>query len=281
MVKTTTHPFNNEITIVRFEGKKTDNDPLDLYALTHTKSLITILTLKGEAYIESDDKTYTLTPGTILTITGFIELCNYVFPNNYVGYITIISTLFCNEILNDVKHLTPRSLIKKSRTNFESVTPEQIALLKEVNKRIINNIERIDHIWRRQIIINETRNLLMEIGEIFINDPDDDLLILRFTQLLHNNSHRREPIEFYADKLSLTSEQLAKKIKKSTGLTLSECINETLLRQAKLYLQEPEMSVQQVACLLNFSDQSAFGKFFKNQTGISPSQYQQDLARLS
>ena len=37
--------------------------------------------------------------------------------------------------------------------------------------------------------------------------------------------------------------------------------------------QQAELSVQQVAEMLGFSDQSAFGKFFKRECGVSPAQY--------
>jgi AraC-like DNA-binding protein len=38
-------------------------------------------------------------------------------------------------------------------------------------------------------------------------------------------------------------------------------------------LQHPDHAVQQVAAMLNFPDQSSFGKFFKKQTGASPNAY--------
>ena len=49
-----------------------------------------------------------------------------------------------------------------------------------------------------------------------------------------------------------------------------------LVREAKVCLRNPSLSVQQVAEMLGFSDQSAFGKFFKRECGMSPVQYKKE-----
>ena len=49
-----------------------------------------------------------------------------------------------------------------------------------------------------------------------------------------------------------------------------------LVREAKICLRNPSLSVQQVAEMLGFSDQSAFGKFFKRECGMSPVQYKKE-----
>ena len=38
-------------------------------------------------------------------------------------------------------------------------------------------------------------------------------------------------------------------------------------------LQSSEMTIQQIAAMLNFPNQSFFGKYFKRATGLSPKQY--------
>jgi AraC-like DNA-binding protein len=48
---------------------------------------------------------------------------------------------------------------------------------------------------------------------------------------------------------------------------------------ASRLLREPELSIQEIAEKLSFSDQSSFGKFFKKHTGISPLKYRQTLRK--
>ncbi len=43
--------------------------------------------------------------------------------------------------------------------------------------------------------------------------------------------------------------------------------------EAKVLLKSTDLTVQEVAARLNFANQSFFGKYFKHQTGMSPSAY--------
>ena len=43
--------------------------------------------------------------------------------------------------------------------------------------------------------------------------------------------------------------------------------------EAKVLLKSSNMSVQEIAHLLNFSTQSFFGKYFKKRTGMRPGEY--------
>ncbi|MDE6229526.1 MAG: helix-turn-helix domain-containing protein, partial [Muribaculaceae bacterium] len=47
-----------------------------------------------------------------------------------------------------------------------------------------------------------------------------------------------------------------------------------LLLEAKNLLRFSGKNIQQIAFELNFSNQSSFGKYFKNLTGMSPSEFQ-------
>ena len=54
-------------------------------------------------------------------------------------------------------------------------------------------------------------------------------------------------------------------------------IDELLLEETKLALRNPDYSIQSVSDQLFFSDQSAFGKFFKRCYGISPALYRRQI----
>ena len=45
------------------------------------------------------------------------------------------------------------------------------------------------------------------------------------------------------------------------------------------HVGDPDMTIQQVAEKMSFSDQSSFGKFFKKHTGLSPLRYRQNLKK--
>ncbi|MCB0458901.1 MAG: AraC family transcriptional regulator, partial [Flavobacteriaceae bacterium] len=61
--------------------------------------------------------------------------------------------------------------------------------------------------------------------------------------------------------------------KEVSGKSTSQLINEIVVMEAKIMLDNPKLTISQIAQELQFSNQSFFGKFFKKNTGISPSNY--------
>ncbi|MGM9788419.1 MAG: helix-turn-helix domain-containing protein [Candidatus Cryptobacteroides sp.] len=96
-------------------------------------------------------------------------------------------------------------------------------------------------------------------------------------QLIFENTKERREVNYYADKLCLSPEYLAHIIKSFSDKPISYWINKALIIQAKLYLLDETLSIQQISSLMNFSDQSSFGRFFKKHNGTSPAQYRKKI----
>ncbi len=78
---------------------------------------------------------------------------------------------------------------------------------------------------------------------------------------------------FYARQLCITPKYLTTLIKRISGLSVSEWIDNYVIIEAKTLLKYSTMSIQEIAYYLNFPNQSFFGSYFKRNTGMSPSQY--------
>ena len=98
----------------------------------------------------------------------------------------------------------------------------------------------------------------------------------RFIDLLakHYKSSRR--IDFYAERLCLTPKYLTTLVRAATGKSAKKWIDDFIISDAMFLLRHSDMSVQQIATDLNFPSQSFFGKFFKDHTGYSPSNFRLD-----
>jgi AraC-like DNA-binding protein len=62
-------------------------------------------------------------------------------------------------------------------------------------------------------------------------------------------------------------------IKKTSGRSAMDWINDYVIMEAKNLLRYSEMSIQEISEYLNFSNQSFFAQYFKRVTGCSPSDY--------
>lgn len=95
-----------------------------------------------------------------------------------------------------------------------------------------------------------------------------------FLRLVHVDYVRHRDLEYYAKRLCISQKYLSVLVKNATGKTASRWIDDFVIMEAKNLLRYSDKNVQQVAYALNFVNQSAFGKYFKHLTGMSPSQYQ-------
>ncbi|QOG01207.1 AraC family transcriptional regulator [Flavobacterium sp. MDT1-60] len=98
-------------------------------------------------------------------------------------------------------------------------------------------------------------------------------LVISFTALIIANFKKERALQFYASELNITAKYLTETIKEITGKTAGEIVESFVIQEAKMLLNNPELSIAEIAEELNFSDQSFFGKFFKRCTGLSPKNY--------
>lgn len=102
-------------------------------------------------------------------------------------------------------------------------------------------------------------------------------LVIRFASLVSNHFREERGVWFYADALNVTAKYLTETVKEINGKTAGEIIDDFVILESKLLLEKPENTIAQVAHLLNFSDQSFFGKYFKRVTGISPKEFKSGI----
>jgi AraC-like DNA-binding protein len=79
---------------------------------------------------------------------------------------------------------------------------------------------------------------------------------------------------FYAQRLFISVNYLNKCCKFVEGISTQECINRRLVFHAKRLLNDRKLIIKEVAIALGFPNLTSFSKFFRNQTGQSPTDYQ-------
>lgn len=103
--------------------------------------------------------------------------------------------------------------------------------------------------------------------------PRNQQLFDKFMALLKLHHSAERNLKFYADRLCLTPNYLSGTIKEYSGKSAMDWINEYVTLEAKIMLKNTDLSIQEIAYRLNFGTQSAFGKYFKLQTGMGPKFY--------
>lgn len=101
--------------------------------------------------------------------------------------------------------------------------------------------------------------------------PRAEVVYNRFLSLLADNYRHAHDVAFYADKLCITTRYLSIVTAKVVGKSPRAVIAAYLIHEATLLLHTSHLTVQEVSHRLGFSSQTLFSRFFKNQTGTSPS----------
>ena len=95
----------------------------------------------------------------------------------------------------------------------------------------------------------------------------------RFLSILNSCSVQKRSVAYFADKLCVTSKYLSRICKTVCGKSASDIITNILLEESFALLLDFDKSVKTIAYDLGFTTQSAFGKYFKAKTGMSPIQF--------
>lgn len=118
--------------------------------------------------------------------------------------------------------------------------------------------------------------LIYELDSIKETSKSNDIqnpLFEKFKELVFKDFLIQKSVGYYADRLNVTPKYLSEIVKKNSGKTASEWISNMIILEAKVLLQNRELTINQISDMLHFSNQSIFGRYFKNQTGFSPLEF--------
>lgn len=105
-------------------------------------------------------------------------------------------------------------------------------------------------------------------------------LFKRFMMLLDNNYTVEHSVQFYAEKLCISSKYLTQICRRVVQKTPKSLIDYKLFTTALSMLDRTDKNIQEVSNMLGFPDQSYFSRFFRRCMGVSPVFYRQNPGRV-
>jgi AraC-like DNA-binding protein len=163
-------------------------------------------------------------------------------------------------------------LVKDIRNMIESLSDKDHHFAEEINYAYFYILltDMASMLWRRYGSEPLQRHTGMKYS---------DTILKEFADLLVKNIKTQTSVGFYAEQLCISKQYLSLIIKEKTRVTIGTIIASMRVELASQMLRDPELTIQQIASQMSFSDQSAFGKFFKKHTGVSPLKYRQTLRK--
>ncbi len=237
---------------------------------------------KGNCTLLLNDMPYVLHKNSFFLAPPLDSLCFDTLSPDFKAKMLIIEKTFMDECISNKQILSFYNCLFVKRLLETELNTEETNLLNTCFMDLKDKIENKEHSFHKEIIEVGLKSFLLELTNI-LNDKEESKTFEQFTRkeevfnkfmdLLLDNYKEQHEVAYYADKLYITPQYLTMIIKSLTGKTTNKWIDETLILEARKLLKTSQRSVQQIADLLNFSDQSTFGKFFKKYHGISPVEY--------
>ena len=197
------------------------------------------------------------------------------------AYVLFLSNKFVSDLNIDLNAINTN--IFTSAKSVLNLSPEKVGVLIRYFEMLHSNAMSHSHYSRHiaRTLSSAAAYQIMAFGEEEIPDmqsvPAQNrklTYVKNFLRLVRANHRRERAIGFYADKMFISPKYLSLIIKDATGRSAAEWIDQYVIQEAKNLLRYSGKNVQQIAYELNFSHQSSFGKYFKNLTGMSPTQVQ-------
>lgn len=221
------------------------------------------------------DSMFIFTPKNILQVNS---------DEYFKADVIAVSTDFMRRINIDTKNMIPLFLQFAAKPSL-TISSEESRSLRGFISQVERETRGPETHFSFDIVSGLIAATVYKIGDIMYNylsehpemrNPSHNRAeeyFKQFTQLLGDHYRNERSVGFYARQLCITPKYLTTLIKRISGQSVSEWIDNYVILEAKTLLKFSDMSIQEIAYYLNFPNQSFFGSYFKRNTGMSPSQY--------
>lgn len=247
------------------------------------KALIIGVGTEGETSLTSNLQEFRLKKDSLFIFSPK-HILQVQSNNRFKAHLIVIAPDFLKRINIDTKRMMPLFLQFGSLPCME-LTHAESQSLRSFISMVEQELKGSETDFSSEIIGGLIAATIYKVGDILTHylteHPEVDSPIhnraeeyfRQFTELLGEHYKHERSVGFYARQLCITPKYLTTLIKRISGKSVSEWIDNYVILEAKTLLKYSNMSVQEIAYYLNFPNQSFFGSYFKRNAGMSPSQY--------
>ena len=239
-----------------------------------------LLCKKGRITLIMDETSYEVKPGDLYIYPAFSQTYIHSVSDNFTGIIGRADFDFVLSSLDSIADTQTHVYIRFHPLNSlkESQYECIIKLIERIQQR-----EKIQTSLKTQVIGALVQAFCYEVIDAYITNYKEqiqskkqtrkDKIFQNFLLSLHQNFRTHRDVAFYAEQQSLTPRYFSTLIHSLSGKSPLQWIVLFVITEAKHVLSNPKASVKEVADKLNFTDQSFFGRYFKQYAGYAPSKY--------
>ncbi|MDF3818377.1 helix-turn-helix domain-containing protein [Leptospira sp. 96542] len=242
--------------------------------LNHFSTIVFIK--KGKGSLELNSKKYNLEDRSFLYLPQYVS-----YRNDWSGISEGLSVRFYDSFLmrKNEYPFTKFSFflntkmpvvltLKRSKMIWQVIQllKEEIGLGNISDKTIVRNLTELILLYLNRIILNNQKIIPVKLNKT----------VYEFIQLLNSSQGEIRPVSYFANLLGITPGHLSDTVKGISGRSASDFIKENVIRRAIELLEYSDFRISDIAIQLNFHDSAYFTRFFKKETGLTPSDFRKD-----
>lgn len=159
----------------------------------------------------------------------------------------------------------------KSGVDLYLTKPFSYPILAQSLRGLLYNREKLRYYYTNNIGNVVDSKSFGSIEQNFVN---------KLNQIIKSNVDNADfSVENLADMLNISRIQLYRKIKAMFDVNVSDYISNIRLEHAKSMLQNPELTISEVAYKTGFSSPNYFSTVFKNKFGLSPNAFRKSTGK--
>ena len=253
---------------------------------------LVILIIDGQIEIIINGEKFTFGKNTYVNLPTWSDIYEIRYDRDFHAMATATDRSVVEDIFQNRNPFPPDFKFRIDHSiGGEIVNEEDIRILQSDISNMISSLSNKNHLFAEEINYAYFYILLTDMADMMWRrygkeQPShhtemkrSDGIMKELAELLITNIHKETSVDFYAEKLCISKQYLSLIVKEKTRVTIGTIISSMRAEAASRMLRDPDLSIQQIAEELNFSDQSSFGKFFKKHSGVSPMKYRQRLKK--
>jgi len=146
-------------------------------------------------------------------------------------------------------------------------------------KQPVPDLSIVRHLLSALFIMIESERKKRSSGEPTDGSIQNETFI-NFLKILEDNFRRPMGVEFYAEKLFMSSRNLNMICQRIMNQSVSEIIETRKLTEAKNLLATTRKSISEIGFELGYNEKSYFSNVFKKKSGQTPSEFREEMKSL-
>lgn len=270
--------FNHEFSVVSVRYEDVLQDTKRVLPPNRWSYYRIILVTHGSGDFITGIYKYKATANTLIFIHPHVITTSYNWTDDAKGYIVLFNLDLFNQNNFVYKGLSSKKILTSLVKPYVHISDEESKQLSVLFETIMaerkKNLED-----NKELVALKVIELLLACERLLIEEQNSDPqpasadLIIRFRELLETNYVNERTVTFYAKQLSVHPNHLNAVVKKVTGETAKESIQNRLLMEIKLLLHSTNLSIKEISSQMGFNDPNYFSTFFNKFEQMTPLQY--------